>query len=135
MEKIITETVNRFLANESNYDGEENNFEEYEQDYPNSEFNPDEIGYSELIDFVRSGTDFLYIINGNVACCNSNDIRAEILDELEGYPQIERTHKRDTTLWLKHRDIWDYSYVAIFKVKVSDNPYSGTYYIVYEEEK
>lgn len=143
--KKITENIVKRLISEGYFDfneedeEEENElspFEEYEQGYPNSRFNPQDIDIDVLIDFCKNYGDYLFIINGvrgwSVSSANSEEIQTEILSDLYNCLNVEVTHEKDYLLW--NRDsLFDNFYIAV--MKVIGVPNQEDYYIIYMQDK
>lgn len=113
--------------------------EEYEKDYPNSDFNPSAITQSDLAKWCQNVGDFLFIckfpIGGlRVSAANSDGIQAEIVNDVYNCSGIEPTHEVDYMLNPRKID-FEGSYVSVIKLKNAPSENGGDYYIIYETPK
>lgn len=135
-ENIIKRLVNEGYFNNEDMDEEMSAFEEYEKDYPNSDFKPQNIDINELIDFCQNYGDYLYIINGfrgwSVSTANSEEIQKEILSDLYKCSYVQATHEKDYLLY-RREDWFEGVYVAV--MKVVGVPGQEDYYIIYMKDK
>ena len=115
---------------------EMSSLEEYENDYPNSRFNPDEIGEDELIEFC-SNNDFFFVYDNplmgkRLSVANSDEVREDIIDDITSCRRIERTHEVDGYFKYRHEEWFDDFYVVVFKLYGTKD---GDYHVVYMEDK
>ena len=135
--KVINGQVRRILK--ENIDGEHSGdidyFEEYEQDYPNDDFDVSNMTPESLARWCDRIGDFLYIYNGlkglQIMVANDDDIVSDIINDLHNCEGIEPTHEVDDLLRWKEKYFID-DYVCVFKIK---GTHDGDYYIVYQENK
>jgi hypothetical protein len=122
----IVESVVRKALNES--------FEDYEQGYEGSEFNPD-MSPKELADWCKHTGDFLYAYEGlrglRIMSATTENVKASIINDLYNCNDIVPTHEIDNLLSSRPQE-FDNSYICVYKtVGVED----GDYYIIYQEDK
>lgn len=113
----------------------ENGFEEYQQDYPNGDFDVSDMTPECLAKWCESVGDFLYIYEGmsglSIMAANNDRLVNEIVDDLYNCERIEPTHEVDYLLSSRGR-YFENDYVCVFKVVGSDD---GDYYIIYQQDK
>lgn len=111
---------------------------EYEQGYPNGNFDPSTMDQYDLAKWCRNCGDFLYIyqfpLGGmKASAANTEGIQSEIIADIYNCSHIEATHEVDYLLNPRSVD-FEGCYVAVYKLcgVKGDN---GDYYIVYETPK
>lgn len=109
-----------------------NSFEEYEQNYPNSEFNPSQVTTSMLSQWCRNCGDFLFIYKGirgwNTVSANTEELQLEVASDI-AKSTITPTHEMDT--WIRGKVDFDNDYIAVYKVETTEE----AYYVIYEQPK
>ena len=133
----ITENVVKRLIKEGlllDEEGEVDGFEDYENGYPNSNFNPS-IDRQELLDFCRNSGDFLFIASffgrTRINAANSSEIIDEICNDIQNTDILEPTHKYDYLLEKYRNEFEDY-YVSVMMINDVDG---NKYAIVYMQQK
>lgn len=111
--------------------------EEYEQGYPNSDFNPESIGKSELIHWCQTVGDFLYVYKSSfmgtrISAANSSEIVTEIIGDIAKCGYIEPTREYDWLVTSREYEFKD-MYVAI--LKLVDVPNENDYAIIYQQPR
>lgn len=122
----------RYEDMEDDYE-EPNYFEEYEQNYPNSEFNPNELSKRELVRFCHTFGDFFFIANGlrgmRLHVASTEDQQMAIIGDIcKG--TITPTHEVDYLIDNKLN--FEHDYVAVLKVQPQND---DAFYLVYEKPK
>lgn len=121
-----------FNDNEEEY--ELTPFERYEQDYPEDNFNVDNMTKDELADWCVNSGDFLYLYNPfgswRVSNANSEAIQEDIANDIRNCAYIEKTHKMDWVIENRFDRMFGNDYVAVFKLH---NTKDGDYYVIYTE--
>ena len=146
--RIITENVVKNelkkLSLQENYESDDedeednDNFDsfdyymEYENDYPNEDFSPENITINDLIKFCRTSGDFLFIDQGlqgwKLFTASSPKQVYAILSDLSDC-SLSLTHELDYLIWNKLD--FEHYYIAVFNIQT----YEKNYYIVYEQPK
>ena len=110
-------------------------FEEYEQGYPNDNFDVSDMTPEKLAKWCRNVGDFLYVYKGlrglSIMVANVDEIVYDIVKDLYDCDRIEPTHEVDYLFSSRERE-FENDYVCIFKVIGTKD---GDYYIVYQEDK
>ena len=110
-------------------------FEEYQEGYPNSNFDVSSMTCEELAKWCQSVGDFLFVYNGlrgwSIMVANADNIVHDIVNDLYDCNRIEPTHEVDYLFANKESEFIN-DYVCIFKVIGTKD---GDYYIVYQQEK
>ena len=136
IKKITYNTLNRLINEGLIYENifENNDFEEYKNDYVDTNFNPSNIDKQDLINFCQNYGDFLYIYNGirgwRISGANSNEIISEIINDIYNCAYIEPTHKFDYLL-INRNDLFTDDYVSVLMLKGIEEEYA----IIYMQEK
>lgn len=131
---IIENCVRRLITEEMYDDNEEMTpFEKYAQDYPDENFNTENMDRDELAEWCLNN-DFLYIFNPfgrwRISGANSSEIQEDIANDIRNCAYIEKTHEMD---WLieNKKNLFGYrAHIAVFKLH---NTKDGDYYVIYEE--
>ena len=123
------------LKENEEYDDDLSPFEEYEQGYPNEDFDVSDMTPEKLAKWCRSVGDFLYVFEGlrgmSIMCANVDSIVYDIVKDLYDCQRIEPTHEVDYLFRSREREFIN-DYVCIFKVIGTKD---GDYYVVYQEDK
>ena len=131
--QVLKENVNADFDTDD--DEELSPFEEYEQGYPNSDFDVSDMTPEKLAKWCRSVGDFLYVFEGlrgmSIMCANVDSIVYDIVKDLYDCQRIEPTHEVDYLFRSREREFIN-DYVCIFKVIGTKD---GDYYVVYQEDK
>lgn len=131
---MIMESVRQVIMENMN-DDEMYPFEEYQNDYPNGDFNVSDMTAMELGKWCDSVGSFRYIFKGlrgwQVMIANTDSICNEIIGDLYNCSHIEHTHEMDYLLERFENEM-KYDYFAVFKVVGANG---GDYYIIYQEQK
>lgn len=110
-------------------------FEEYQQDYPNGDFDVSDMTPQQLAKWCQNVGDFLYVYNGlrgwAIMAANTDSIVYDIISDLYNCERIEPTHEVDYLFSSRERE-FENDYVCIFKVIGTKD---GDYYVVYQEDK
>lgn len=121
-----------FNDNEEEY--ELTPFERYEQDYPEDNFNVDNMTKDDLADWCLNSGDFLYLYNPfgswRVSNANSEAIQEDIANDVRNCAYIEKTHKMDWVIENHFDRMFGNDYVAVFLLH---NTKDGDYYVIYTE--
>lgn len=134
---VLENVVRRLLEKKEYYDEEEelDPFEEYQQDYPNGDFDVSDMTPEELAKWCENVGDFLYVYNGlrglSIMAANTDSIISDIVSDLYNCNGIEPTHEVDYLFSSRERE-FENDYVCIFKVIGTKD---GDYYIVYQQDK
>lgn len=133
--QILKEHINGdFGANDDDYESLDP-FEEYEQGYPNSNFDVSYMTPEKLAKWCQNVGDFLYVFEGlrgkRIMAANTDSIVQDIVSDLYNCRGIEPTHEVDYLFRSRERE-FIYDYVCIFKIMGTKD---GDYYIVYQEDK
>ena len=131
---IIENCVRRLITEEMYDDNEEMTpFEKYAQDYPDENFNVENMDRDELAEWCLNN-DFLYIFNPfgrwRISGANSSEIQEDIANDIRNCAYIEKTHEMD---WLieDKKNLFGYrAHIAVFKL---NNTNDADYYVMYEE--
>lgn len=136
-QNIFENVVRRLLEKKEYYDEEEelDPFEEYQQDYPNGDFDVSDMTPERLAKWCENVGDFLYVYKGlrglSIMVANTNSIISDIVNDLYWCNGIEPTHEVDYLFSSREREFED-NYVCIFKIiGIND----GDYYVVYQRDK
>ena len=134
--QVLKENINGdFDTNDYKEEEELSPFEEYEQGYPNSDFDVSDMTPEKLAKWCRSVGDFLYVFEGlrgmSIMCANVDSIVYDIVKDLYDCQRIEPTHEVDYLFRSREREFIN-DYVCIFKVIGTKD---GDYYVVYQEDK
>lgn len=110
-------------------------FEEYENDYPNSRFEPSSIGEDELIDFCKRN-DFLFVWNNplfgrRLSNANSSEVKKSVIDDIMNCSKVVRTHEIDNFLY-RYEKFFDNFYIVVMKLCDTSD---GDYYVLYMKIK
>lgn len=133
----VMENVIKRLVREGFYDEDDemDPFEEYEQNYPNGDFDVSDMTADDLAKWGKNVGDFLFIYKGirgwSIMNANTDSIIYDIVSDLYNCSHIEPTHEMDYLLYSRQREFRDF-YVCVFKVIGTKD---GDYYIIYEESK
>lgn len=114
-------------------------YEEYEQDYPGSDFNPGEMGQYDLAKWCKTAGDFLYMYDSYFGglrprAANSDSIVAEIVSDVYNCAYIEPTHEVDIYLNPRQLD-FEGNYIAVYKLHDVPGNDKKDYYVIYEQPK
>ena len=135
LENIIFGHTKKALSLLREGSGNTDYFEEYEQNYPNDDFDVSNMTPEKLARWCDRIGDFLYIYNGlkglQIMVANDDDIVSDIINDLHNCEGIEPTHEVDDLLRWKEKYFID-DYVCVFKIK---GTHDGDYYIIYQENK
>lgn len=133
IENCVRRIIGEGIYDDNEYDEDPTPFDEYAQDYPNDNFNVDNMDQDELAEWCLKN-DFLYIFNPfgswRVSCANTSEIQEDIASDIRNCSYIEKTHEMD---WLieNKRNLFGYrAHIAVFKLH---NTKDGDYYVIYEE--
>ena len=129
---IIENCVRRLITEEMYDDNEEMTpFEKYAQDYPDENFNVENMDRDELAEWCLNN-DFLYIFNPfgrwRISGANSSEIQEDIANDIRNCAYIEKTHEMD---WLieNKKNLFGYrAHIAVFKLH---NTKDGDYYVIH----
>ena len=138
-EQIVENVLRRILKEEYEgdmYEQEENfnYFEEYQEDYPNENFDVSGMLPSQLAKWCESVGDFYFIYDGfrglQLMVANTEGSIKDIVNDLYECDYIESTHEVDYLLsnkeWMFKKD-----FVCVFKIFTPKEKY----YIVYQKDK
>ncbi len=134
---ILENLVRTLLKENNNYEDDEelDPFEEYQQDYPNGDFDVSDMTPQQLAKWCQNVGDFLYVYNGlrgwAIMAANTDSIVYDIISDLYNCERIEPTHEVDYLFSSRERE-FENDYVCIFKVIGTKD---GDYYVVYQEDK
>lgn len=124
---------------EDNEDEEEvDAFEEYKNDYPNDDFNPNDVTREELEDFCNGDNDYLFIYDSvfggaRPRAANVSDVKADIAKDI-AVCDFTPTHEKDSCFEINKKLVdFDNDYVVVFKL--TNIPDEKDYYVIYEKEK
>ena len=111
-------------------------FEEYQQNYPNDDFDVSGMSQYDLGDWCENNGDFLYIYDGlkglSIMSANTDDVIDDIVSDLYNCNGIEATHEVDYLFGGRKERYFDNYYICIFKLKGTKD---GDYYVVYTQDK
>lgn len=126
--------INEWVSVDDNED-----IQAYLNGYPGEDFNPEDIGSYELMQWCRKAGDFLYAYpfpigfpSLRLRAANSDSIVEDIVNDIDQCAYIEQTHEIDELLFNKEDEFRD-MYVAVFKI--CGIPDEKDYYVVYQEER
>lgn len=131
---IVESTLKRILREE--FEEEDlTPFEEYENGYPNDDFDVSDMTPEKLAKWCRSVGDFLYVFEGlrglRIMAANVDSIVYDIVSDLYNCDRIEPTHEVDYLFRSRERDFLN-QFVCIFKVIGTKD---GDYYVVYQQDR
>lgn len=135
--QVIENTLRRLISEGYGVDGNEDidPFEEYQNDYPNDNFNVTEMTQFDLAKWCDNVGDFLYIYKGlrgwSIMSANTDEIVNSIVGDLFNCKKIEPTHEMDSLLSRRTRDFMN-SYICVFKIIGTPD---GDYYVIYMQDK
>lgn len=134
--QVLKENINGdFDTNDDEEEEELSPFEEYEQGYPNDDFNVSDMTPEQLATWCKNVGDFLYVFEGlrgmSIMAANTDNIVSDIVNDLYNCQRIEPSHEVDYLFYNREREFIN-DYVCIFKVIGTKD---GDYYIVYQEDK
>lgn len=115
-----------------------NSYEEYKNDYPNSNFNPKDITREELEEFCDGSNDYLFIYDtpfGRTVprAANVSEIKADIAKDV-AVCDFTPTHEKDFYFEFNNNLVdFDRYYIVVFKL--TNIPDEKDYYVIYEKEK
>ena len=133
--KNIIENCVRRLITEGMYDDDEEMtpFEKYAQDYPDENFNVENMDRDELAEWCLNN-DFLYIFNPfgrwRISGANSSEIQEDIANDIKNCAYIEKTHEMDWLINDKENLFGYRAYIGVYKFH---NTKDGDHYVIYEE--
>lgn len=132
--KHLIESVVRQTLNEG-FEEEEDYFDEYEKDYPNSGYQRPNMSQTDLANWCQKTGAFLFLYKSfygwRINVANTDAAVQEIASDILNCAYIEPTHDMDYLLYSRERE-FVYDYVTVFRLK--DTP-DGTYYVIYQEPK
>lgn len=110
-------------------------FEEYQEGYPNDDFDVSDMSADQLARWCESVGDFLYIYKGlrgwSIMVANTDEIVFDIALDLHNCERIEPTHEVDY-LFASRQNEFENDYICVFKVIGTKD---GDYYVIYQQEK
>lgn len=146
-ENVASQLIREFAEGEDDYgdwedeeaDTEPDYFKEYEEDYPDTDFNPGEMGQYELAKWCQTAGDFLYIYDSyfggmKARAANSGELASEVANDVYHCGYIEPTHEADAYLNPRQVD-FENNYIAVYKLHDVPGEDKKDYYVVYEKPK
>lgn len=134
-EKVLRGVLKEAFENDDEEEEELSPFEEYEQGYPNDDFDVSDMTPEQLATWCKNVGDFLYVFEGlrgmSIMVANDSNIINDIVSDLYNCQRIEPTHEVDYLFYSREREFIN-DYVCIFKIIGTKD---GDYYIVYQEDK
>ena len=134
-EKVLRRVLKEAFENDDEEEEELSPFEEYEQGYPNDDFDVSDMTPEQLATWCKNVGDFLYVFEGlmgmSIMVANADNIVSDIVNDLYNCQRIEPSHEVDYLFYNREREFIN-DYVCIFKVIGTKD---GDYYIVYQEDK